>query len=195
MVVKTSSSDFETAWQSLFRIRGLDAVPVPQSGRCELKLGTATYCLEGRGTLFHLQLLGRPALIHLPALEPGFAVLTLQPGQLTLHAGEVSQNIESGQLEPLWGGRYWDVWQMPGYVPLLMREGDRGPGVLWVKAAATRCDPPFVNDVDDPYFGPSLKHWALAFQQHSGLRADGLVGPETLQLLAQFGETLAAAGR
>ena len=190
-----NSSKFADAWQSLFRIRGLGDAPATGLGRCALQLSATTYCLEGRGSLFHLQLLGRPVLLHLPALKPGFAVLSLQADQLMWYTDERLQVIENEQLEAIWGGRYWDVWQMPGYVPILMQEGDRGPGVLWVKAAAARSQPAFVRDVDDPYFGPSLKRWVLSFQQQTGLRDDGLIGPETLQLLARFGETYAVAGR
>ena len=68
----------------------------------------------------------------------------------------------------------------------LLREGDRGPGVLWIKAAAAMADPPYRMTVDDPYFGPSLKSWVQDFQQQAGLRADGLIGPETLQVLSRF---------
>jgi general secretion pathway protein A len=182
------SGEFSVAWQSLFQLRGLGEAPIIEAGRCDLRVNVSTYCLEGRGTLFRLQQLGRPVLLHLPALKPGFVVLSVQPGQLTLTAGDHFQHIDSAQLEPLWAGRYWDVWQMPAYVPILMQEGERGPGVLWVKAAASRCDPPFAVDLDDPYFGASLKQWAMTFQLHSGLRADGLIGPETLQLLARYGE-------
>jgi general secretion pathway protein A len=184
------SESFEQAWQRLFELRGLGS-PAPQQDRCPLRLGGSLFCLEGRGSLYHLRELGRPVVVEMPSLALGYAVLDARGEALSLIEKDGPRRIERGRLEQHWNGRYWDVWRMPAYVPTLLSEGDRGPGVLWIKGAAARARPPYSQTVDDPYFGPSLRRWAESFQQRIGLQADGLIGPETLQALSRYGSQVA----
>lgn len=180
-----TAEPFANAWQRLFQLRDRGA-PATDGNRCALRLDAALFCLEGRGSLFSIRQLGRPVVVHLPRLPGGYAVLDAPGDELQLVTDAGRQPVDPMALEREWSGRFWDAWTMPGYVPTLLKEGDRGPGVLWVKSAAAQARPPYPMPVDDPYFGPSLKAWVEDFQSDTGLEADGLIGPETLQALSRF---------
>ncbi len=176
---------FAAAWDRLLAARGIPPRPAPALPGCgdAESGGDSVRCLEGRTTAAELIELQRPVIAELSALEDRYVVVQLTSATALLDAGD---DVPRPVFERHWSGRYWDLWRMPNYVPELLREGDRGPGVLWVKEVAARAEPAFVADTMDPYFGPSLRSWALDFQRRAGLREDGIIGPETLRLLSRF---------
>ncbi len=173
-------ADRTVAFQMLVAERGLTAAAA-DAADCPWQIGPGVACLEQRGRLAEIATFGRPVLAALPA---GWGLLEIMGDQVRWRAGRESRNVPIDTFESNWTGRYIDVWTMPGYVPGLLREGDRGPAVLWVKAAAAAAEDGYRGDVRDPYFGPTLARWVTGFQRLHGLTADGLIGRETLQRLS-----------
>ena len=178
------TDSFASAWQVLLHTRGIgDEYPAET---CHWEAAGSVRCLERRGSTADLLRLDRPVLA---AVGGGHAVVTmLGLERVRWETEDDGGEVTLADFEARWSGRYWDLWRMPGYVPDVLQEGDRGPGVLWVKRLAEQADPPYLGDPGDPYFGPSLKRWAEEFQHSAGLPADGLIGRETLQFLSRYGE-------
>lgn len=173
----------EPTWRLWLDERGFRGVPV---GECAWDLPDALRCVERYGDAAALHRLERPVLA---ALGEGYAVIRVDRlDRVRWTTPEDRGTVPLADFERAWSGRYWDLFRMPGYVPDLLREGDRGPGVLWVKQVAEQATPRYFGDPDDPYFGPSLKRWAMEFQASAGLPADGLIDRETLQYLSRFGD-------
>ncbi|MEM9303762.1 MAG: AAA family ATPase [Pseudomonadota bacterium] len=170
----------DAALERLLTERGIALPATPAN--CRWSIGPGVFCLEQRGRWQDLESLGRMVLV---AVADGWLPLTVGADTALDATGKA---LDRAALEAAWSGRFVDVWQMPGYVSDVLREGDRGPGVLWIKAAAAQAQPPFAGMVEDPYFGPELTQWTLAFQQSVGVRSDGLVGRETLQQLSRFAD-------
>ncbi|MDJ0653036.1 MAG: AAA family ATPase [Xanthomonadales bacterium] len=177
--------DFQQAWDQLMDLHGHTAEPRAGSS-CPQAMAPGVHCSQGRASLALLQTLGRPVIVEVSTGETRYGVVQVSESGVTLHAAEGPRQISRSALERVWEGRYWDVWSVPAYVPDTLREGDRGPGVLWIKAAAARAQPAYGASVDDPYFGPALRTWALEYQRSSGLTEDGLIGRDTLQRLSRL---------
>jgi general secretion pathway protein A len=154
-------------------------------------------CFSGQGSWTALRALDRPAVLTLTApgtsALPAYAVAVAVAGdRVELLAADGSrQSVDRDTLLAAWFGRFDLVWQPPG-VPLL-RRGDRGPAVSWLRA---RLDDRAPASADPLLFDADLEERVLAFQQAHDLTADGLVGQQTmlqLDLLAGPGPRLARA--
>ncbi|WEX10372.1 N-acetylmuramidase domain-containing protein [Chelativorans sp. AA-79] len=68
----------------------------------------------------------------------------------------------------------------PAETPALLRRGDRGSAVQHLQRLLTAAGHPVTADGD---FGPRTHAAVLAFQRSSGLTADGIAGPATMEAL------------
>lgn len=154
------------------------------SPKCDRGLSESLHCLRVTGNWNKIRLLGLPVILELPALSGGHVVVTaLGSGQVEILVGSERRILPQETLEVYWLGHYQSVWRMPNYVPRVLRAGDRGPAVVWIKDQLASMEGFAVNP-DDPYFGPALVSAIELFQQSQGLSADGVVGPETLMALS-----------
>ena len=143
-------------------------------------------CRGARAGVDALVKINRPVVLQLSALNDNYAVAHFGESAVRVDSRDGTRWLDPSDIVAYWSGLYFDVFEVPGYVPEVMREGDRGPAVLWLKQVASRAKPAYRADPDDPYFGPALSQWASGFQSAHGLDADGLVGEATIQLLARF---------
>ena len=178
------SMPWDQAWSQLSgSLAGVDTRP-PRRGECPDQAQAPLRCRRARGSADQLRGLGRPVIVQLSSTQDQFAVVQFtETAAQALSQGQAVW-LDHRQIEGLWSGLYIDLFMVPGYVEEVLREGDRGPGVLWVKQAASRAEPPFQADPNDPYFGPALRLWAQSFQATHGLPTDGLIGLATLQRIA-----------
>ncbi len=181
--------DAEIAWNTLLQARGLEeATPAASfdGQSCPDTSNVALACWAQRGAIPQLGNLSRPVLVDVG--QDQFAVVEVA-GEQVFWLGPAAESPSAtslSELASIWNGRFIDIWQQPSYVPPLLKEGDRGPAVFWLKQVAANAQPPFKQDPNDPYFGPSTATWVRTFQATVGLRDDGVVGPETWQQLATF---------
>ncbi len=177
---------FRDSQQILAAIETLSIDPDWTADRCDQRLGRNLLCQTGRSTSRRLIELGRPIIAYTPSRPPGYSVARFSTDQVTLHKLGGTTTLPLAAFERHWSGLYWDYWQVPAYVPDLLEEGNRGPAIIWIKQAAVRADPAYSSDSDDPYFGPSLKQWAIDFQNAHGILSDGVIGRDTLQFLRRY---------
>ncbi len=178
--VATQVLSFEQAWAALLNQRGLGLLPTIEN--CAGHVGPGTYCLSGRTNWRDVARLDRPVALHVPSLD-GFVIARPDNEQVRLLGQDQAIRLSLDELLRYWNGRYWDVFALPGYVNQLLREGQRGPAILWAKEHALAQG--YQGDVGDPYFGPALSSWVRAYQRAHELPEDGVIGPRTLQLLSR----------
>ncbi len=65
--------------------------------------------------------------------------------------------------------------------PHVMSEGSRGPAVRELQTQLVRTG--YLNSTPDGKFGPMTKKAVMEFQAAQGMKADGLVGPKTMEAL------------
>ncbi|MFC4728388.1 ExeA family protein [Coralloluteibacterium thermophilus] len=162
-----------------------DEADVQTAGACPPQLAPGLYCLRTRGTLSTLSALGRPALVRLEA-EGATAwalLLAADARQVRMMLGTETVDVDRIPFERVWRGDYLTLWRAPAHVTLPMSRGDSGPQVDWLHDRLVE-----LGDIGTERSGPSRfdADMAAAVRRRQlaiGLRADGVVGPETLLAL------------
>lgn len=143
-------------------------------------------CLSGSGNWTTLSHLNRPAVIELMS-EDGrryhVPVVALDGEAVTVVLKGQEVTVDRFWLDPLWYGDYTVLWRRPPIEALLLKEGDRGGDVQWLRAKldlVEGVDPKRTPQPLSPLFDESLKERVQRFQRNHSVRADGVVGEQTL---------------
>jgi general secretion pathway protein A len=145
-------------------------------------------CYQGRGGLYELRLLDRPAIVALhDGQKLGYAVLSgMDADSATLSANGQRQKVSLGALATRFDGEFTTLWTAPRAFRDEVHPGDTGPDVDWIAgrlAALNKLDtPPAGQPLDAP-----TRRLLRAFQTKQNLKADGVAGPRTYMRLNQLG--------
>ncbi|WP_096087593.1 AAA family ATPase [Agaribacterium haliotis] len=133
-----------------------------------------------------LRQLNRPAVISLVTEDKrlAYAVVTgLSANQVSVlnHSGEKEQYslLELGRL---WNGAVYYLWRKPDGYEKPLTQGSRSPVVLWVAEQFALLDSQ-ARAITDSYFSKRLETRIKIFQTSEGLKADGIIGEQTLMKL------------
>jgi general secretion pathway protein A len=181
-----------SAWSQLlarWQVRSQEAT-VEQAMRCQAAVFPGFDCLAGAGSLEQVQRFDRPVILLLDKLQAnaGAAALLLGVGQHSVRLGfaGATYDVPRAELDGLWSGRFIAAFRLPPTLPQTLQEGDAGPAAAWVAAQLDRADGSHTATSGPAYFDAALKARVVHLQQGFGLRADGIVGPETLFALASL---------
>jgi general secretion pathway protein A len=144
-------------------------------------------CYQGRGGVYELRLLDRPAIVALhdgPRL--GYAVLArMDADSATLGIGGQRQTVSLAALAARFDGSYTTLWKAPRDYREQIGPGVSGPDVDWIGARLAQLDggaaPPAGQPLDE-----AARRRLRAFQTQQNLKADGLIGPRTYMRLNQL---------
>jgi general secretion pathway protein A len=144
-------------------------------------------CYTGRGGLYELRLLDRPAIVALhDGQRTGYAVLTRMDGDTaTLAVGGQRHTVGLGALTARFDGEFTTLWTAPRAFRDQVRPGDTGADVDWIAArlaALDKADPPRPAQPLDE----SAQRRLRAFQAGQNLKPDGVAGPRTYMRLNQL---------
>ena len=167
---------------------------------CAVAFRVDLRCLAGRGGLYELRQLDRPAVITLrEGLATRYAVLvSMDEGSVTIDTGRKRERVGLAQLAPRFTGEYRTFWKMPRNFREQLAIGDQGPDVDWIATRLSGLGRTDTPPAQQP-FSARTKEALRAFQQKQGLTADGVAGPRTYIRLNQLTgveepRLLAAAG-
>jgi len=145
-------------------------------------------CYQGRGGLYELRLLDRPAIIALhdgPRL--GYAILRGMDGQgATLVIKGQQQTVSLGALATRFDGGFTTLWAAPRAFRDEVHPGDSGPDVDWIAARLAGLDKRPAPALGQPFDG-ATRRLLRGFQEQQNLKADGVAGPRTYMRLNQLG--------
>jgi general secretion pathway protein A len=175
---------------------------LPAGAPCDAAPRLGLRCYQGRGGLYELRLLDRPAIVGLhDGARVGYAVLTgMDDDSATLAINGQRHTVSLGLLATRIDGEYTTLWKMPRGFRDQVGPGDSGPDVDWIAARLAELDgrgaaPPAGQALDEP-----TRRLLRAFQVRQNLKADGLAGPRTYMRLNQLSgvdepRLLAATGK
>jgi general secretion pathway protein A len=154
---------------------------------CQAALKLNLRCHQGRGGLYELRLLDRPAVVTLhDGSQLGYAVLTaMDDATVTLSANGKRQSISLAALAPLFDGEYTTFWKVPRGFRDQVGAGDKGPDVDWIGERLAQLNKAAVPAVDQP-LGKHTQEMLRDFQAEQNLKADGVAGPRTYMRLNQL---------
>jgi general secretion pathway protein A len=191
--------DADTARARLASLWGVETTPA--AANCDALEGRGLGCFVGQGSWAALGALDRPAVLHLSTgsgqQTPRYAVIEgVADERIALLLPDGSRReVARETLLATWYGRFELLWQLPGV--LLLRPGDRGPAVHWVRERLARAEGAVLPLDASTQFDEALRERVRAFQLLHGLEPDGLVGRKTmvqLDLVAGPGPRLVREG-
>jgi general secretion pathway protein A len=172
---------------ALRELAALWGAPLPAGEPCHAALKLNLRCHFGRGGLYELRLLDRPAILTLhdgPKLS--FAVLVgMDDASATLSVGGQRQRVPLAALAPRFGGEFTTFWKMPRAFRDYIAAGEAGPDVDWIAERLAELNGAVAPPVDTP-LGGHTSQLLRAFQEQQNLKADGVAGPRTYMRLNQL---------
>ena len=174
--------------QALRELAALWGQPLGAGEACEAAPRQDLRCHQGKGGLYELRQLDRPAVLTLhegPRVQHAVLV-ALDDDKATLSVGGKREAVGMAALAARFDGSFTTFWRAPrafrDYVPA----GGQGPDVDWIAARLAQID-----RAAAPAPGQSLdarmQQRLRAFQSAQGLKADGMAGPRTYMRLNQLG--------
>lgn len=179
-------TDKDSAFAVLFKQWQTAYPALPGMTACERATKVGLRCFSGKGNWTTLRHLNRPAILELidgNQRRHYAAVVLMEERDITLDFGAQQVTLDRAGIEPLWFGDFTLLWRPAPLDSSLIKEGDTGPDVLWLRAQLDRLegtqggpDAPSPS----PLFDDMLKRRVMDFQRAHFVRADGIVGEQTL---------------
>jgi general secretion pathway protein A len=176
-----SSNDLQ-AWVALFELWGASLWLDGELQPCEQAKREGLRCLVRKGNWTQLRAFNRPALLELvddSGRHVSVVLRQLNDEQAELVVAGQQITVGRDQVDTHWYGTFVLLWKPPVETGVL-RLGDRGPGVRWLRS---QLDDQIggTNPAKDPsLFDTELERRVKLFQARHALRQDGVVGSETL---------------
>ena len=179
-------TDKDSAFAILFKQWQMAPPALPGMTACERAAKVGLRCFNGRGNWTTLRHLNRPAILELidgNQRRHYAAVVSMEERDITLDFGGQQVTLDRAGIEPYWFGDFTLLWRPALLGSSLIKEGDTGPDVLWLRAQLDRLegtqggpDAPSPS----PLFDDKLKRRVMDFQRAHFVKADGIVGEQTL---------------
>jgi general secretion pathway protein A len=176
-----------TQQDALHELGALWGQQLPAQDACGAAPRLGLRCYQGRGGVYELRLLDRPAIVALhDGQKVGYALLSRLDGDsATLSAGGRSEQVSLGALATRFDGEFTTLWKAPRGFRDQVKPGDTGPDVDWIAARLAQLNkgapPPGAQPLDAPT-ARALRN----FQAAQNLKADGVAGPRTYMRLNQM---------
>ena len=178
--------DMNSAFAMLTECWGIRYGDLSGKTPCDRVAAAGLSCMKGSGNWTTLGHLNRPALIELVGRDGTphpVLVKALTDDEATLVLGQREVTLPRNRIDPLWYGDYIVLWKRPPIGSTLLKKGDRGRDVLWLRAKldlAKGRAPGQGDQTLSPLFDEALEERVIEFQRTHFVQADGIVGEQTL---------------
>ena len=162
-----------------------DDVSVREAARCPAIVAPGLACLRGRASLDQLARFDRP-LILLFGKAPHETHAILQgvgKERVRIDLAGERHELARASVAQLWNGDFTVLWRVPADMPARLDRGAGGPGVAWALDRLKTFDGG-AGATPGATFDAAMQARVEKLQQAYGIRADGIIGPETLFALS-----------
>jgi general secretion pathway protein A len=174
-------SHHERAWQALAGLWNDSGRASAMRSACDGVVATGYACLRERGNWARVQQLGLPVLLVLQGEESRYLLLRgMTRLGLLVGDGHSPLEVSRAAVEKRWLGEFIVAWPQAPDWPGEIQRGESGTAVDIITQMSTFADPAWHGG---GVFDENFESWLMAFQRRNGLKADGIVGPNTLLYL------------
>jgi general secretion pathway protein A len=169
-----------------------DSVSVRDASKCPAVIANGINCLRGRATLEQLARFDRPLILVLHDGEHQAHALLQGVGttHVRLDIGSHRYELARPALSKFWTGEFVALWRLPAEMPAAsLKRGDAGAGVAWVKDRLASLDRGAAAESGPAFFDADVEERVRTLQTAYGIKADGIVGPETLFALSALDDS------
>jgi general secretion pathway protein A len=181
----------ENAIAILFNRWNLNYISSRDGDFCLHALRKRLQCLKGRASIATLLDYNRPSLLHGVQGDDGryhdVVLIGTEENMLRLTVGASVQDVSKDVFDNYWTGRYTILWRPPDAYSLPMREGDSGPMVSWLANRRAQLEGGAV--LASWTLEGELLEWLIRFQRENRLPATGIIGPETVIMIANLSKS------
>ena len=171
-------NEHRRAWSTLAELWQDRAGATAIATACDGVAGTGFACVRDQGTWLRIRNLGLPVILVLQEDSPHFLVLRgISQRGLLVGSGDDMIEVSRDAVESRWLGEYIVAWPQAPDWPAEIRRGESGMAVDIVIEMAEFAEPAWSGD---QVFDAGFETWLMGFQVRNGLKADGIVGPNTL---------------
>ena len=165
-------------WQSVAELWQDDASASAIVSACNGASGTGYACLRDQGNWSRIRKLGLPVLLILQDDSSRLLVLRgFSREGLLVGSGDDVIEVSRDAVEDQWLGEYIIAWPQAPDWPGQISRGESGAAVDIVMDMAGLAEPAWIGS---GIFDANFESWLMTFQRQHGLKADGIVGPNTL---------------
>jgi general secretion pathway protein A len=167
-----------SAWKTMANLwqdaENADAI----AAACDGVSGLGYACFRDQGNWSRIRNLGLPVILVLQGDKARFLVLQGFFGEgLLVGSSENQEAVSREAIENLWLGEYMVAWPQAPDWPAQIRQGQSGKAIDIVMEMAGYAQPAWTGE---RVFDSGFESWLMTFQRRNGLRADGIIGPNTL---------------
>ena len=179
---------YASASEALRELASLWGQPLAAGEPCQAALKLNLHCHQGKGGLYALRLLDRPAILALHDGDRlGYAVLTgLDDNQASLRFNGKRYTMGVAALAARFDGEYSTFWTAPRGFREEVAAGEKGADVDWIAARLAQLNGIAAPALDQP-LDARMQTLLRQFQSRQNLKADGVTGPRTYMRLSQLG--------
>jgi general secretion pathway protein A len=176
-----------TQTEALRELGALWGQQLPTDEPCQGAPKLNLRCYQGRGGLYELRLLDRPAIVALhDGQKLGYAVLSsMDADSAMLSVNGQRQKVSLGALATRFDGEFTTLWKQPRAFRDEIHPGDTGPDVDWIAGRLAELNKLEAPRTDRPLDEPT-RRLLRTFQAKQNLKADGVAGPRTFMRLNQL---------
>ena len=152
---------------------------------CDLAAEAGLRCYFGRGNWTTITHINRPVVLELVGgSPPAICGCCWNSGDDVLldFSGE-KLFFKKNQIDQYWFGDFIFLWEPPPTGSMLLKKGDTGPDVIWLRERLNRAEGVAQQGENGSLrgvFDDSLKKRVVDFQRLYGIEPDGVVGEQTL---------------
>lgn len=188
-----AANDLNAAFTNLFALWAVDYQGAYGATGCEKAISKRLGCHWAQGSWDQFLRLNQPALVWLSNEEGGrkryFVVAAVRRHDADVDVGESRWTVSTDVLKSTWTGKYLVLWRPPALDVELIRPGDRGQIVVWLRRNLERVQGVHLPSTEAEVFDPPLVESVKTYQHERRLSPDGLVGEQTLiHLSAETGD-------
>lgn len=188
-----TATDTDSAFENLFNRWGHKSLKLAGRTGCEAATEAGLSCVFNMGTWNNLRHYNRPAVLELKdkkGQRHHVVLASLDETMATLEFGNSRKTFPITEIDQHWFGKYLLLWQPPpSYAEDVLRVGDKGPAVRWLRerlAAYQGIKAASVESRDGDIFDTRLEQQIRDFQRRHHLSADGVVGQYTFMRLNNY---------
>jgi general secretion pathway protein A len=176
-----------TQEEALRELGALWGQQLPAGEPCQGAPKLGLRCYQGRGGVYELRLLDRPAIVALhDGQKLGYAVLSrMDADSATLSVNGRRQTVSLGALATRFDGEFTTLWKVARGFRDEVHPGDSGPDVDWIAGRLAQIDKSAAPPAAQPFDAPTQR-LLRSFQAGQNLKADGVAGPRTYMRLNQL---------
>ncbi|MGK2924982.1 MAG: AAA family ATPase [Lysobacterales bacterium] len=170
--------EHDAVWQVLAELWQDGGAAHAIQSACEGAVRTGFACARDHGSWSRIRQLGLPVLLVLSGEQPRLLVLRgFNDDTLLVGAGDPPMGVTRDAVEGRWLGEFLVAWPQAPDWPAEIRRGESGAAVDIVMEMAERAEPAWHGGAE---FDAEFEGWLTAFQRRNSLKADGIIGPNTL---------------